>query len=245
MNKSPVILTNPEKFSRWEEIYLSLRRKEGRIYPDEVLKTLPIVQKNHPLKSEWKVREHSGIKLVKYLSSKQTHRRILEIGCGNGWLSHTLSKIDGSKVTGADINMRELEQATRIFGYRQNLEFIYADIFETSFKPEKFDVIIIASVIQYFPEPDKLIDRLLEFLSNKGEIHIIDSPLYRSENEAFEATKRSVKYFQNQGSPEMSKYYFHHINLFLNKYSFHIIKPALVDKIFGRCPFSWIIINKR
>lgn len=242
--RSPLIVTNPEIFSEKERIYIELREHEGRVYSDEEVKLLPNIPFNHPLAFEWKVRKKSSEKLVNYLSTKKLPLTILEIGCGNGWLSHSLAKIANSEVTGLDINLTELEQAARVFSGHSNLQFIYADIFDTWFDGKKFDMIVMAAAIQYFPEPKKLINRLLSMLTKNGEIHIIDSPLYKSEKESEEANKRSAEYFLKQGSSSMSQYYFHHTPSFLKSYKFSLIKPSLLEKISRSKLFPWVIIYK-
>ena len=73
-----------------------------------------------------------------------------------------------------------------------------------------FDTIIAASCVQYFPDLRKLINRLLELLAPSGEIHIIDSPIYRTTNEINAAQKRSRDHFISMGFPEMAEWYFHH-----------------------------------
>ncbi len=35
------------------DVYLHVRAKEGRLYSDEVVKRLPAVPEDHPLRSEW------------------------------------------------------------------------------------------------------------------------------------------------------------------------------------------------
>jgi len=243
-NRLPLIITNPEKFSEKEKIYLELRKQEGRIYTDEEVKLLPKIPAGHPLAFEWKIRKKSSEKLVKYLSSKKLPLTILEIGCGNGWLSYSLAKIAGSEVTGLDINLTELNQATNVFSDQLNLQFVYADIFDTWFDEKKFNIIVMAAAVQYFPEFEKLIDRLLSLLAKGGEIHLLDSPFYKSEKESDEAHKRSADYFSKRGSSSMSQYYFHHSRLFLNNYNFRLIKPSLVNKISYSKVFPWVIIYK-
>jgi 2-polyprenyl-3-methyl-5-hydroxy-6-metoxy-1,4-benzoquinol methylase len=241
MSESFKIFTDPGKFSEQEQTYLELREKEGRIYNDEQVRRLPEIPPNHPLAFEWKVRKRSSEKLLKYLDSKNQSLRILEIGCGNGWLSHAMSKIKDADVTGVDINIPELEQAARVFKNQKNLQFGYADIFETSFE-NRFDIIVIASAIQYFPSPVKSIDRLLGMINKNGEIHILDSPLYKSEKESGEAHERSAAYFRKQGASSMSQYYFHHSRLFLKRYNFRLIKPSLLDWMRFSASFPWVII---
>src|SRR4030095_8712292 len=70
--------------------YLALRAKERRIYTDEELMALPSISNNHPHAKEWAVRASSARELLGYLRLKGA-KQILEVGCGNGWLSDMLS----------------------------------------------------------------------------------------------------------------------------------------------------------
>ena len=40
--------------------YLALRRKEGRVFPDEIVRALPQLPKGHSLAAEWALRVHSS-----------------------------------------------------------------------------------------------------------------------------------------------------------------------------------------
>ena len=70
----------------FETLYLQLREKEGRVYPDEHVALLPDVSTTHPHYKEWLVRQESSQKLLRWLKKKKKPLDILEIGCGNGWL---------------------------------------------------------------------------------------------------------------------------------------------------------------
>ena len=112
----------------FEEKYILLRKKENRLYTDEQLKWLPEIEVSHPHYKEWEARKSSCNKLIQHLTNKRTELNILDIGCGNGWLCHHLSKIPGSNVAGIDINKTELNQAKRVFDHIENLEFFYGGI---------------------------------------------------------------------------------------------------------------------
>ena len=75
----------------FESLYIQLREKEGRIYPDEEVAQLPVTSSTHPHYKEWLIRKESSQKLVSWLKKKKKPLDMLEIGCGNGWLSHKLS----------------------------------------------------------------------------------------------------------------------------------------------------------
>ncbi len=115
MSSEIVYLTPPQ--NDFEEAYLAARHKEGRIYLDEIVRQLPVVPKGHPQEKEWGLRRHNVQQLLLHLQEKAPNR-ILDLGCGNGWLTHQL--IAGQKsgsVLGLDINITELEQAQRLFAH--------------------------------------------------------------------------------------------------------------------------------
>ena len=68
-------------------MYLASRKKENRIYSDEQVVQLPFIEPTHIHYHEWQVRKRSALRLIHYLEKKNKPLSILEIGCGNGWLS--------------------------------------------------------------------------------------------------------------------------------------------------------------
>jgi SAM-dependent methyltransferase len=231
----------------FEDTYIALRRKEGRIFSDSEVAMLPSVHRAHPLKDEWAIRKSSARKLFHYIKSKAEAKLILEVGCGNGWLSNMLSEISSDSVIGIDINGVELQQASRVFHSKHNLAFVAGNIFDISF-PVKFDAIVLASSLQYFKDLNQLITLLLTTLSDRGEIHIIDTPIY-DDNKVQWAKDRSAKYFAVQES-NMTQHYFHHSWNEINKFNYQIasnpqsLRSKLMRWIFTGSPFPWLIIKK-
>jgi len=233
--------------NEFEGAYLALRRKEGRIYSDEEVKWLPTVDSSHPYFAEWRIRKQSCDKLMRYLRSKKQRLKILEVGCGNGWLCSQLSRIEDSHVTGIDINKTELKQAQRIFGKIDNLEFFMGDIGDERIQSIKFDIIIFAASIQYFPSFDEIISFSLQMLNANGEIHILDSHFY-SDSGRVAARNKSKEYFHSMGFSEMTQHYFHHEVQQLNNYKFKVLyTPSWIRRILriDKNPFPWISIMKR
>ncbi len=189
------------------------------------------------------MRKHSSQKLLKLLARQKEPLRILEIGCGNGWLCNQLASIKDANITGLDINIFELEQAERVFA-KANLGFIYGDIFEDILPLKSFDAIILGSSIQYFEDVTNLIDRLLSLLDYKGEIHVFDSPVYKTPKKAAEAKERSAKYFGAMGAKDMAHYYKHHTYDSLNKFNYSLIRPKLHERLLGMSRFPWIVIKQ-
>lgn len=185
--------------------YHAIRTQEGRMYDDATLRQLPEIGEAHPLHQEWMVRKATFLRLMTYLKARPAGMRILDLGCGNGWMSHHFSRLPGAKVTGMDLNTAELEQARRVFADRDQLRFVEADIFAPM--NAQFDVVTMGGSVQYFPDLGRLVGRLRELLVEGGEIHIFDSPFY-AENERAAAKERSRRYYTEKGFPELASCYF-------------------------------------
>jgi ubiquinone/menaquinone biosynthesis C-methylase UbiE len=229
-------------------LYERLREREGRIYSDEIVARLPYIPKDHPLSDEWQARADSSKRLAKYISRVASPLTILEVGCGNGWLSHQVARIPNSYVYGLDRVGIELTQAARLFN-SSNLILMSADVFQLPFTAKKFDVIILASVIQYFPDLPALIRALQPYLSQRGEIHIMDSALY-SQKDLSAARERSLNYYAQLGFPQMAEHYFCHAVDSLKRFSPRwLYRPSRLDlslwKHLGKvqAPFPWICIR--
>ncbi len=230
------------------DLYLRVREKEGRFYPDTIVARLPHIPRDNPLSTEWRSRADSCARLTHYLAAHHRSLSVLELGCGNGWLSHHISLVPGINVWGVDRASPELTQAARVF-HQANLIFIATDIFTPPFGPHTFDVIILASVIQYFPDLPRLIHTLQSRLASGGEIHVLDSPLYSPE-EIPAARERTRAYYATLCYPEMAEQYFHHafseLELFVPRWLYRPdnLLPRLVRRL-GQSPasFPWLVIR--
>ncbi|HEY2350502.1 MAG TPA: methyltransferase domain-containing protein [Puia sp.] len=228
----------------FENLYLSVRQKEQRIFSNAELMKLPDVSLNCKHHYEWSVRKKSCKRLLTYLKKKDRFLKILEVGCGNGWLSHQMAKIPRTEVIGLDINLTELEQAAEVFT-TSNLKFVYGDPKKNILQNRQFDIIVFAASIQYFPSFVEIIRLTLNNLSAEGEIHIIDSFFYeRKDLEA--ARKRGSEYYRNIGFPEMANYYFHHLLEEMNQFNYTVrqLPNSFFRKIFFRKNiFPWFCIR--
>ena len=230
----------------FESIYIRLRQKEGRIYSNKELIQLPLIYRTHPLYKEWKIRNQSCKRLINHLGKKNKSLDILEVGCGNGWLSARLAAHTKGNVTGIDINSQELKQAQDVFKHISNLRFVHGDIRNEIPGDKKFNSIIFAASIQYFPSLNEIIDCALQRVLPMGEIHILDSHFYKA-HEIEEAKQRSLNHFRGVGYPDMAKLYYHHCITDLEKYNYNIIynPHSFANKLMGKKnPFYHICITK-
>jgi len=233
----------------FENLYLQVRKKEQRIYSDDELKLLPYASKRNPHKTEWALKTKSFLRFKKYLSLKKTKLNILELGCGNGWLTGQLAKDFNHNYFCVGLNLKELEQAARVFE-NENTTFIYADILCASFPANTFDLVVINSALQYFQNISALMKELFFVSKTYGEVHIIDTPFYHSE-EIMAAKNRTLKYYSSIGYPVMASKYFHYTldefkylryNYLYNPTSF---RNRLSSFIFDKdSPFPWIVVTR-
>ena len=236
-------------YAEKEAVYLRVRREEQRLLPDAQVVHLPRVPMDSQHVREWAIRAHSLERFLTYAKKRFETARILDLGCGNGWMSARLAGLPGAFVTGMDLNSQELEQASRLFGALENLEFVFGDI--NKVRGGDYDLVVLASAIQYFGEPEDLLNRLLRLLRPGGEIHIWDSPIYHKE-EVDSARLRSHAYYKDMGQESMSRYYHHHDWSRLEAFNPKIMAdPKSVWSRFQRrvlrravSPFPWIGIRK-
>jgi SAM-dependent methyltransferase len=230
----------------FEKVYYSLRASEHRIYSNEELASLPEISLHHELHSEWEIRKRNSIQFIDYLKQKNKLLKILEIGCGNGWLAHKIALVNNTEVLAIDLNYEELKQASLVFKNKENLHFAYGNMESVMNTGIHFDCIVFSASIQYFPSLKDCIIQTFSLLNDNGEIHILDSILYKA-HQIDAAKERSKSYFQSIGFEKMSNQYFHHSVDELDDFNYAIIrKPSCIQKYIFRSknPFFWIRIFK-
>jgi len=225
------------------DLYIDVRNREKRVLTDCQVMFLPDIEPTHIHYKEWQVRKRSAKMLIDYLKEKNNPLNILEIGCGNGWLSSMLLTIKGSKVTGIDVNEPEIMQAKRLFK-NERIDFICASFDPAMFTGQNFDVILFAASIQYFPSLKNILQGALSCLNGNGEIHIIDTNFY-SPNQVEGAARRTEQYYTDMGYPEMAAFYFHHTVNDLKPFNYRVLfnPHRLVNKIGKKDPFYWVTIK--
>lgn len=231
----------------FEKIYTRLRQKEGRMYSDEEVADLPLINSTHQHYKEWVIRKHSCKALLSYIKQKGNFLNILEVGCGNGWLAAQLARAVDAEVTGLDINSQELEQAKRVFFKIPNLHFIEGSLQTDHLKDKKFDLVIFAASIQYFPSIREIINMAIEYLTLQGEVHIMDSPFYQ-QHELEAARQRTKDHYHALGFAEMAGHYNHHTLTELDIFQYKILHHPFAWKnklSIKKNPFFWITIKNK
>jgi ubiquinone/menaquinone biosynthesis C-methylase UbiE len=242
---SAIFTYNPA--DEFEQLYVSLRKKEGRIYTDDEVALLPVINNTHPYYKEWTIRRRSLKRLQEYIIHRNNEPGILEIGCGNGWLSAQLATVTTGHVTGIDINETEIEQAKRVFHHIPNLDFKLCSLQDEALRDKSFDIIVFAASVQYFASLKNIITEAMQYLTLQGEIHIIDSNFYK-QREIAAAAQRTKNYFNTVGFEAMTDFYFHHSIDDIKKFNCTVLHdPTSLLNRFSKNnnPFYHLVIKNR
>ncbi len=99
---------------------------------------------------------------------KRTDIKILEIGCGLGYLTYSLNVL-GYDATGLDISQDAIEKAISNFGNT----YIKANILDSSsFMNNEYDYIIMTELIEHVEDPMKMIEAACQYLKTDGKLLI-------------------------------------------------------------------------
>lgn len=242
-------LSIPAPFLEKEQAYLAVRTKEGRVLSDEAVRQLPFVSPTPAMAKEWTWRRRSFQRFRRYLRHRYGRHsiRILDLGCGNGWMANGLAAQTNWEVWGVDVNQTELEQGDRLFA-RENLRFVFADVLSDVLPAHTFDVVVLAASAQYFPQLPTLVTALKRTLRIGGEIHFLDTPFYADLADCWAAQARTALYYNKMGAPEMTDFYHHHswrVVAQLGGQQLWAFSSGLLKKMGYLAPFPWVrLINR-
>lgn len=232
------------RFSAFEQHYIGVRSKEGRILSTEEIRKLPYPDASDKNYSEWQLRQKSIRRLAEYINTKQKTLRILDIGCGNGFMTNLLAGQE-HRAVGVDVNLTELKQAAQAFP-NTRITWYYIDLLNEALPEDPFDIITFGASFQYFKDPVQILSVCKKLLAPGGEIHIVDSPFYAHEEKA-RAQQNSRNYFQSLQAEGMTEHYHHHSYDALKAFSIEWkYRPGSFLRRLLRItdsPFPWIKIS--
>lgn len=106
--------------------------------------------------------------IILELINKEKGIKVLDIPCGSGRVTKLLLS-RGFDVTAADYSEKMLKETEEKIG----IKAIRADIFNTPFKDNEFDLVISLRILFHYPNPEMIIKELCRVTKPKGTI-IID-----------------------------------------------------------------------
>lgn len=108
--------------------------------------------------------EPSYFPIYQYLHQKKKNLKILEVGCGYGYLTYSLYQ-QGYKVKGIDISKKAIDYAKSNFG-----DYYSLDSVESLSSKHTFDLIVANELIEHLKNPDNFIKTCIKLLKPKGSI---------------------------------------------------------------------------
>ena len=124
--------------------------------------------KSNPLRYSLTTRfkDRHILDLLKFLDGK----RVLDIGCGIGYMSSILSE-NGGEVYGIEVDLKALEYCVR----EAQGAFFCASADSIPFKDDYFDCILMADVIEHLPLPSDSLEEIVR-VGKRDSIVVISTP---------------------------------------------------------------------
>lgn len=100
---------------------------------------------------------------------KNTHGRVLEIGCGGGAFTQGLKKYRPDlTVVGSDVDRQVLQLAR---SHDKKGEYVYADAQALPFADTSYAAVVAFDVIEHLPHPEKAFKEIRRVLKHEGIFH--------------------------------------------------------------------------
>lgn len=117
------------------------------------------------------VQKRMAERLMRELPEEKDVHRVLEVGCGTGYLTERLlARYPDASIIAVDIADGMIEHVKQRFAANREIEFICADI-EEYVPIGRFDLIVSNAAFQWLNEPARTMSRLVSSLSAGGAIH--------------------------------------------------------------------------
>lgn len=165
--------------------YRLVRQREGyRPTSPEYYRKLPSVPPADPHAAEWRIRRQSFAHLERHALPGVWHGPIhaLDLGAGNGWLSHRLAA-DGHSVVAVDRLDDEADGLGACRHYPVPFAAVEADFDRLPFEPSQFELAVFNGSLHYSADPAATLAEARRMLTPGGVIAVMDSPMFASERD--------------------------------------------------------------
>jgi len=108
---------------------------------------------------------HPKHRLMKYhlffVNNINSGDSVLDIGCGNGYLTYDVSK-KAKKVVAVDLDRKNIELAKKKC-FRQNITYLVGDGTRLNLE-EKFDVVVLSNILEHIEDRSGFLSRIYPFV---------------------------------------------------------------------------------
>jgi ubiquinone/menaquinone biosynthesis C-methylase UbiE len=103
---------------------------------------------------------------------------ILDVGCGNGYISDIISRSLNVRVIGCDLDKNRLKTARNRF----HQDVVVADISRLPFKDGSFDTVLAMEILEHVRNPDDALDELERVAKKNIVITVPNDPYFMMAN---------------------------------------------------------------
>ena len=197
-------------FSSFVREYEIVRHSEGRGSADPgFYRSLPFRDLSGRHLRSWRIRAVSFRTLIrKVLSQQETGAsgglRILDLGAGNCWLSGRLAE-RGHDVAAVDLVTNREDGLGAHTHYQQGFTLVQSDFDHLPFEENQFDLAVFNAAFHYSVDYERTLKEVCRVLKSRGQVIIVDSPLYRQPDSGEQMVKEREAYFRDKhGFPSNS-----------------------------------------
>lgn len=194
-----LILEDAAHLQRFVDDYLTVRRAEGwGVDRAEYYRLLPYVDRDHPQRAIWQVREQNLERLIA-LFGNLARSKILDIGAGNGWLANQLAE-RGHIVAALDLLDDRLDGLGAKVNYTSHFDAYQANFDRLPFDGDQFDWVIFNASLHYATSIQQTLCEAKRVLTQHGRMVVMDSPVYSDVNNGQQMiAERETQFAQKYG----------------------------------------------
>jgi len=176
--------------SEFAAAYARHRAKEGRGLDGDALRALPYLREG-PLARQWEVRARTFDAFLQRVVGPMSAGikrplRILDLGAGNGWLSHRLCGL-GHDCTAVDIRDDAVDGLGSAAALARDWPGRFACVtasFETlPLEPGQFDITLFNASLHYAQDLGRVLREAMRVTRTAGTLAVMDSPFYRRDQD--------------------------------------------------------------
>ena len=163
--------------------YRAVRRQEGwGSRGPAYYRALPFRDLTGRFEEIWRIRAASFATLLRRVvrpMEDQSERplAVLDVGAGNGWLSHQLSE-RGHRLAAVDLSDDARDGLGAHVHYATSFTAVLADFDHRPFADRQADLVVFNAALHYSPDFGATLAETLRVLREAGHLVIMDSPVY-------------------------------------------------------------------
>lgn len=191
----------PTQFSQFIQEYETIRLAEGRSSADATYyRNLPFTTPTDPMASDWAIRAQSYASLQKLIGqlwpNHQPHQ-IIDMGAGNGWLSHRLAQM-GQNLLAIDLTTNAYDGLGTHTHYEVDYLPVQAQFNHLPLLPNQADMVIFNASFHYTINAQETVQQALRVLKPLGYLIIIDTPFYQKAQSGQQMLAERAQAFEQQ-----------------------------------------------